>query len=418
MSFSDLRNVITTESTVKTIHSTPYTYDPFSSFNRNLTDCVYPECSRKIRILEMESTTAKHHNINDTVVERGKSSVFFDEFGVFKMREETWVPPLIGLSSLNILIIAAFEIFVIYKAFRTVPSRRHLFLGQVLLLGLLISSAIGFAFVPKVNWISCTCTRVALGIGYTVVFGTLLVKTVFLLSLHSGTYLPISYQAFLLFFIVATQIAIDVQWLLHSTPAVVRVIEAEHIVSFNETASPKSVRLTCNHSLASLLYSMLYNLLLIILATCLSVKIRGYRENFREALFIAISMMGSVVVWMVWFFGATLASEKMQDAFVAYGAVVNAFIVFVIMFVPKARQLASLRGHDCGSYYQEEREDTDSPDSIYAPSFVHIKPSLLPLMSSHKSNSNWNFYKQFNGGTHRTHQISPHPPIKPIAGGT
>jgi len=50
------------------------------------------------------------------------------------------------------------------------------------------------------------------------VFGTLLVKCVFLISLNGGVYLPAPYQALLLFFTVAIQLAIGVQWLIYTPP--------------------------------------------------------------------------------------------------------------------------------------------------------------------------------------------------------
>jgi 7 transmembrane sweet-taste receptor of 3 GCPR len=119
------------------------------------------------------------------------------------------------------IVIGSFEIFVLYKACRTSPSRRHLFLGQMLLLALFLSSALGIAFAPAPTWWSCTIIRAGLGICFCLIIGTLLVKTVFLISLHSGTYLPAEYQALLLFFIVLTQVAIAGQWLFNHSSNVI-----------------------------------------------------------------------------------------------------------------------------------------------------------------------------------------------------
>src|SRR5699024_3631443 len=89
---------------------------------------------------------------------------------------------------------------------RTCPSRRHLFLGQMLLLVLFLSSVMRIAFVPNSNRLTCTLIRAGVGICFAIVYGTLLVKTVFLLSLHTGVYLSAEYQALLLFFIISTQV--------------------------------------------------------------------------------------------------------------------------------------------------------------------------------------------------------------------
>jgi hypothetical protein len=47
------------------------------------------------------------------------------------LRQEPWVLPLLVLSAISLVTMAAFEIFVLCRARRTAPSRRHLFLGQV-----------------------------------------------------------------------------------------------------------------------------------------------------------------------------------------------------------------------------------------------------------------------------------------------
>lgn len=123
----------------------------------------------------------------------------------------------------------------------------------MLLLGLFLSSALGIAFVPNPSWVSCTIIRVGLGLCYCLIFATLLVKTVFLLSLHTGIYLPASYQALLLFFIIATQIAINGQWLLHHTSNTA----IDYVDAFG------AVVYKCDHNISSLLLSLVYDIFLI-----------------------------------------------------------------------------------------------------------------------------------------------------------
>ncbi|RWS29785.1 metabotropic glutamate receptor 2-like protein [Leptotrombidium deliense] len=375
------------ENVMKPILVSVQNYDPFSNF-QNSSICGDAKCSGNERI---DSDTVVEYETNNSLnLETERRIVYESSTELFKMRTEPWVPYLFGLSTMNLSLIVVFEMFVIYKAVKTVPSRRHLFLGQVLLLGLCMSSSIGFSFVPEANWISCTVIRVGLGLGYATIFGTLLVKTVFLLSLHSGIYLPIVYQAFLLFFILLTQIVIDVQWLLHSTPAVIDITERDISGAvFNQNNHSLFTRVACNHNIPSIVYSMSYNALLIIIVSFVSLRIKGHRENFREALFICISITGTIIIWVIWCLGALLSTQNTAEAFVAYGTVLNSSFVFVVMFVPKARQLSSLR-REC-RFLRDHRRDTDSPDSLYSPSFVHVKP----LMASN-SNSNWNLYQRFN----------------------
>lgn len=136
---------------------------------------------------------------------------------------------------------------------RTCPSRRHLFLGQMLLLGLFLSSVMGLAFAPNSNWLTCTLIRAGVGVCFAIVYGTLLVKTVFLLSLHTGVYLSAEYQALLLFFIISTQVAIDVQWLLHKSSSIV----IDYMDGYGHAVYK------CDHSINQLLISLIYIIILI-----------------------------------------------------------------------------------------------------------------------------------------------------------
>ncbi|XP_076364287.1 metabotropic glutamate receptor 3-like [Tachypleus tridentatus] len=281
-----------------------------------------------------------------------------------RLREELWTVPLIVLSSLNTIIIACFEAFVLYKAHGTSPSRRHLFLGQMLLLGLFLCSVMGFVFVPKAHWVTCAVLRIGLGVAYTLVFAALLVKSVFLLSLHAGVYLPASYQGLLLFFVAVVQVVIGVQWVIQRPPAVV--------ISTTET-------LTCNTSVAGMLMILIYPMFLILCVTVLSIKAKGNRENHREAMFIGVAIGFTIPVWFTWILVAITTEPRYHDAAMAFGIVMNAAIIFLVMFLPKGRQLAAM-GRE-GLYPGDLDELSSSDNSSCASSIRHIKP---PLMSQNK----------------------------------
>ncbi|XP_076369310.1 metabotropic glutamate receptor 2-like isoform X2 [Tachypleus tridentatus] len=283
----------------------------------------------------------------------------FSDF--LQLREDLWIVPLVVLSSLNAIIIAIFEVFVIYKARGTTPSRRHLFLGQILLLGLFLCSIMGFVFVPTAHWITCTILRIGLGIAYTLVFATLLVKSVFLLSLHAGVYLPASYQGLLLFFVAIVQVVIGVQWVVQRPPAII-----------SRTESP-----ICNTSVANMLIVLIYPMFLIFCVTVLSIKAKGNRENHREAMFIGIAIGFTIPVWFTWILVATATEPRYHDAAMAFGIVTNATIIFLVMFLPKGRQLAAMGRN---GLYPEDGGELSSPSpSSCTPSFLHIKPPIRPL---------------------------------------
>ena len=71
-----------------------------------------------------------------------------------------------------------------------------------------------YTTIRHTKWIDVPFTsRLSVSIAPALVFGTLLVKCVFLISLNSGVYLPAHYQALLLFFVVLVQVC----WITHSS---------------------------------------------------------------------------------------------------------------------------------------------------------------------------------------------------------
>ena len=53
---------------------------------------------------------------------------------------------------------------------------------------------------------NCVMVRLGTGISYVLIYSSLLVKLVFLISLNTGVYLPAMYQALLLFFAILVQV--------------------------------------------------------------------------------------------------------------------------------------------------------------------------------------------------------------------
>lgn len=114
----------------------------------------------------------------------------------------------------------------------------------------------------------------------------------------------------------------------------------------------------------------------------MTFRIRGYRENHGEALFLGIIAISQIIIWLVWIAGTLTSTPHYRDGFVAFGVVGNATLVFMIMFVPKGRQLAAVGGRDAlaGTDRIDQLSTASSP-SIYAPSFLHIKTgsNFVPL---------------------------------------
>lgn len=196
---------------------------------------------------------------------------------------------MLALASINVMVIVTFEVYVVCKASRNTPSRRHLFLGQMLLLGLLLGSLVGFAYaVEPTDW-SCATIRFGTGIAYTLIYSAILVKLVFLVSLNTGVYLPATYQALLFLFCMLVQLVIALQWLTTSGPL-------------------------CGYHTKDHMLSLLYVVFLILFCTSLAVKSRHFRDNYREAKYIGGLMAVTVPIWLAWTFAALVLNESFHPA--------------------------------------------------------------------------------------------------------
>jgi len=183
-------------------------------------------------------------------------------------------------------------------------------------------------------------------------------KAMFLLCLDVGVYLPTMYQGGLLFFSVMVQIVLDAQWTILYSPVFMEM----------EAVREESVFLQCGTSYSMLLYSLWYVGFLVLLVGLLSAKatFRGIAENYREAIYILMSVIVSVPIAISWILAGWILEGREQDACVAFGMVAHSLSVFLIMFMPKGRQLAAMG--------KETMYEEDDQFSRYSPSFFHYKP--------------------------------------------
>lgn len=281
------------------------------------------------------------------------------------LRLESWALPILALACVIMATLGGFEAFVVWGASRKAPSQRHLLLGQTLLLGLFSCAATAALYATTPTVFTCGAVRFGTGVAYVIVFASLLVKCVFLLSLNGGVYLPAAYQGLLLFFAVMIQVAIGAQWLGGSPP---RVLSGGG---------------RCDAALSDLLLSLSYAAFLIAVVCGIALRSRGIRDNYREATHIAGAGGATAAVWVCWVAAALGAPERHRDACVAAGLLATCAVVFALMFAPKGRRLAALG--------REGRWDADREEGLsslgaggsgYSPSFFHFKPVKYGMVSA------------------------------------
>lgn len=76
------------------------------------------------------------------------------------------------------------------------------------------------------------------------------------------------------------------------------------------------------------------------LVTLLSLKFRGVRQNYREALYIGFAMGLNTTVWVFWILTGLVVPEPYRDLCSSAGILASALVTFTVMFLPKGRQLA------------------------------------------------------------------------------
>ena len=208
---------------------------------------------------------------------------------------ELWVLLLIVFSSVNMTVTLVYQVVVVCRASRSSPSRRHLFLSQALLLGLLLGSSLGFVHSLEQTAPTCVAIRLGTGLSYVLIYSSLLVKQVFLISLNTGVYLPAMYQALLFGFCVLVQLVMGVQWVVLVPP--------------------------CQYTTSDHITSLSYIIFLLVFISCLAIKTVHIKDNQHESRHIAVLMLVTVVVWLAWMLGASLLPEEQQSAVV--GELVN-----------------------------------------------------------------------------------------------
>lgn len=291
------------------------------------------------------------------------------------------------------------------QARAAVPSRRHLFLGQVLLLGLFLLAGLSAAPSLAPNPMSCAALRLV-GLPAALVFAALLVKCVFLLSLNSGVYLPAPYQALVLVFAVLVQVAIIGQWFWGTPPSPGFDVVTSGANLSQSVSSGGQNNCCCTTPVGHLLASLGYAGVLLISVGGLAIRARGLRDNNGEAAFIGLAIGASLPVWVSGGVGALTAPEEDREAWLAYALLATSLLVFLLMFLPKGRQLAALGRENAVTVARRDHGPDDRDDGLsslpasgYSPSFFHFKPpndTLESKMPCHQSTGWYSSTNNFN----------------------
>lgn len=254
----------------------------------------------------------------------------------------TWVTVVIVLTVIGLLTVLIIEIIILYKIARLggVPLR-SIWLGQLLLLAILLSYLTLIVFVFEPTAITCNLLRFAIGFCYCFILAVLLVKILIVLSpkTHPG-FLKLGHQIMALVFILAVQIIINIQWVILKPTVVIMSIQGRLMCPS-----------TSNWSFDTILYDYLLSFLYIAVLglTLIILTLWSYSKSRRvegkpnsEARWVLLTAIITVAAWLPWILvGALLPGADM--AALAIGLWVTATATMIVMFVPKLHKLATLK---------------------------------------------------------------------------
>ncbi|GAB1608012.1 uncharacterized protein LOC115227451, partial, partial [Argonauta hians] len=304
----------------------------------------------------------------------------------YSVRDQKWIIALGVLASLGVLAVIIFEIYILYRLLGTKFGRqwRTMWLGQLLLFGVLLCYLTLFAYLPTPTDATCGITRFGVGFSYAMVFSVMLVKLMVILTSKSSqgvyanegegsNYLRGTYQILMFFFALGIQLVIDIQWLITIPPRAVPITDVtdgnewicNHYTWSTEQGADKSQHFVRNEFENHVL-TLIYIMFLILLTTILSMKAHGIVTNHRESVFIGLSAGLSIPIWIAWgliggLHRSSIYAHQYGDACIAFGLFLNATLILFAMFLPKVRQMVNM-GLE-GVYLEDDRE-TNYAESV------------------------------------------------------
>ncbi|XP_072292019.1 metabotropic glutamate receptor 3 [Eucyclogobius newberryi] len=211
-------------------------------------------------------------------------------------------------------------------------------LCYILLSGVFMSYSLTFLFLAKPSPAVCALRRLGLGTSFAVCYSALLTKTNRISRIFNGVkegagparprFISPSSQVFICLSLISVQLLLVSVWLLLEVPGTRR---------FTLPEKRQTVILKCNVRDSSMLLSLVYDVLLVVLCTWYAFKTRKCPENFNEAKFIGFTMYTTCIIWLAFLpiFYVTSSDYRVQTTTMCISVSLSGFVVLGCMFAPK-----------------------------------------------------------------------------------
>ncbi|XP_022098847.1 metabotropic glutamate receptor 7-like isoform X2 [Acanthaster planci] len=208
-------------------------------------------------------------------------------------------------------------------------------LCYVLLFGILATYVAVFTLIARPSTLTCCLRRMMLGLSVVISFSALYTKTnrVYRIfnsgkrSVRRPKYTSPRSQMVICFGLVSVQLVGATLWLAIDPPKAIKTFPSWH-----------QVILECAVTDLSLVLSLSYAMVLIVMCTLYAFKTRKMPENFNEAKFIAFAMYTTCVVWVAFipiYIGTSSTDYKIQQTLLCLCFIVSATVTLGCIFVPK-----------------------------------------------------------------------------------
>ncbi|KAK7909662.1 hypothetical protein WMY93_014346 [Mugilogobius chulae] len=209
-------------------------------------------------------------------------------------------------------------------------------LCYILLLGVLMCYCMTFIYIAKPSTAVCTLRRLGLGTSFAVCYSALLTKTNRIARIFSGVkdgaqrprFISPASQVAICGGLISCQLLVVLIWMLVEAPGVRKEVSPER---------RDIVTLKCNSRDTSMLISLTYNCILIILCTFYAFKTRKCPENFNEAKFIGFTMYTTCIIWLAFqpIFYVTASDYRVQTTTMCISVSLSGSVVLGCLFAPK-----------------------------------------------------------------------------------
>ena len=215
----------------------------------------------------------------------------------------------------------------------------------LLLIGIFCSFLLTFFYLAPPSILICLLQRLGLWICYSLMFGAFSVKVIRVARIFYGVKRKITYRPWLLASgyqiafttaIVAGQMIVVIISLIITHPDADRKVRLDQD-SERQLDLPEVVVTCAGEHVAMIVLSLLYESVLIIVATVVGVLSCKFPANFNEAKYISFCTFALLIVWMglIPAYFVTQSQQEVQDAVISIFVSFSAFAVLVFIFGPK-----------------------------------------------------------------------------------